>query len=339
MKSHSIPLSRLLWLLLAGFGLLAAAFCLCLALGLLSPVPAALLLLTDGLLCGAAVFSRVICPLRQTERTIQAQPGDTLESRLSRIRMEPALQTHPLGRALLAFEREIYEQYTAALLDTRAELETLQSQINPHFLYNTLDSIRGQALYEGVPDIADMTGALSTFFRYSISNRNSVVSLEEELENIRDYFDIQRFRFNNRFRLCLLPAAREDVTECYLPKLTLQPIVENAILHGMEGKLGEGTITIRIEGTERLIRVTVSDDGMGMNSETLQRVQARVRGETVETGRNGRGGLALPNVSRRIRLLYGETYGLQIMSTPGIGTDVVLTLPRDRKKGASAHET
>ena len=213
-------------------------------------------------------------------------------------------------------------------MDTQAELDALQSQINPHFLYNTLDSIRGQALYEGAADIAEMTEALSTFFRYSISNRNSVVTLEEELENVRNYFHIQQFRFNNRFRLSILPAPRADLEQCLLPKLTLQPIVENAIQHGMEGKLGGGSIIIRIEGTEHLIQVTVSDDGMGMNDETLRRMQARLSGDTVTDTPSSRGGLALPNVARRIRLLFGKNYTVQMMSTQGIGTDVVLTLPR-----------
>ncbi|MDY3617985.1 sensor histidine kinase [Agathobaculum sp.] len=339
MKLHSIALSRLLLLLLTGFGLPAAAFCAGLAMGKISPLPAGLLMMADAVLCAIALVVLIGRPLSQMEQALKMQEGDTLETRLSRIADLPEMHSHTLGRSLLDFEKEIHAQYTAALIDTQAELDALQSQINPHFLYNTLDSIRGQALYEGVPDIADMTGALSAFFRYSISNRNSIVTLEEELENVRDYFEIQQFRFNNRFRLRILPAAREDVTQCRLPKLSLQPIVENAILHGMEGKLGEGTITIRIEGTARLISVTVSDDGMGMNNETLQRVQARVRGETVEAGRQGRGGLALPNVARRIRLLFGETYGMQVMSTPGIGTDVVLTLPRDMETAEEQNET
>lgn len=339
MKHPTIQLSRLLVLLLTGFGLPAAILCIFLAAGRLSPLPAALLIAADSVMCAAALILFIERPLLQLEQALQTQDNDTMEARLLRIADCPGLQSHALGRLLLHFENDMRAQYTAALIDTQAELDALQSQINPHFLYNTLDSIRGQALFEGVPDIADMTGALSAFFRYSISNRNSIVTLEEELENIRDYFDIQQFRFNNRFRLEILPASREDVTQCRLPKLTLQPIVENAILHGMEGKLGEGTISIRIEGTARLIVVTVSDDGMGMNNETLQRVQARVRGETVEAGRQGRGGLALPNVARRIRLLFGETYGMQVMSTPGIGTDIVLTLPRDTDNEVAQNET
>lgn len=289
--------------------------------------------------CGAALlglWGLVYAPLRRLERAAdnKASALQPVEARLARLGALSAAE--PLSRSLAALADDVRAQYTEALIGTQAELDTLQSQINPHFLYNTLDSIRGQALFQGVSDIAEMTEALSTFFRYSISNRDSIVSLEQELENVRNYFRIQQFRFNNRFRLSILPTQRENLEQCRLPKLTLQPIVENAILHGMESMLGAGTITIRVQGTERLVTVTVADDGRGMGAQPLQRLQARVRGEAVEGG-SRRGGLALPNIARRIRLLFGDAADLQIMSTPGMGTDVILTLPRSID-GEACHE-
>ena len=229
------------------------------------------------------------------------------------------------------------KEYASDILNKQAELDALQSQINPHFLYNTLDSIRGQALAEGVEDIADMTEALSTFFRYSISNRNNIVTLEEELENVQNYFMIQQFRFNNRFRLQMLPFSRQLLERCRLPKLTLQPILENTILHGMEGKIGPGTITIRVDETENRTVITISDDGAGMNEETLLRLQSRLRGdEPVEMKRSRGSGIALPNVNRRIKLLFGEDYGLYVMSTLGLGTDVEISLPPSGGSGYGA---
>ncbi len=223
---------------------------------------------------------------------------------------------------------EMEKEYAGDILKKQAELDALQSQINPHFLYNTLDSIRGQALAEGVEDIADMTEALSTFFRYSISNRSHVVTLEEELENVRNYFMIQQFRFNNRFHLQTQPFSRELLESCRLPKLTLQPILENAILHGMEGKMGAGTISIRAEAAKSRTVLVISDDGAGMSEGTLLRLQSRLRGEEpVELRRAKGSGIALPNVSRRIKLLFGEAYGLRVMSTLGLGTDVEISLP------------
>lgn len=228
------------------------------------------------------------------------------------------------------------KQYASDILSKQAELDALQSQINPHFLYNTLDSIRGQALMEGAEDIADMTEALSTFFRYSISNRNNVVTLDEELENVRNYFMIQQFRFNNRFQLQILPFSQELGENCHLPKMTLQPILENAILHGMEEKIGPGTITIRVMETDSRIVITISDDGAGMNEETLLQLQAKLRGDEPVSMKRTRGnGIALPNVSRRIKLLFGEDCGIYVMSTLGLGTDVEITLPSSR---GTAHD-
>lgn len=227
-------------------------------------------------------------------------------------------------------------QYNSDILYKQAELDALQSQINPHFLYNTLDSIRGQALAEGAEDIADMAEALSTFFRYSISNRNNVVTLNEELENVQNYFMIQQFRFNNRFRLQIFPFPQEVGETCSLPKMTLQPILENTILHGMEEKIGPGTITIRVVNTDNRTIITISDDGTGMNEETLLRLQVKLRDDKpVPLQRTNGNGIALPNANRRIKLLFGKEYGMQVMSTLGLGTDVEIILP---KSGGSSDD-
>ena len=115
------------------------------------------------------------------------------------------------------------------------EILALQNQINPHFLYNVLDSIRGQAIVEGVSEIAEMTEALSKLFRYSISNSDAVVYLGNEIKNLRTYFTIQQYRFNNRFELIIENDADDEAIMQYrIPKMTIQPIVENAIYHGLE---------------------------------------------------------------------------------------------------------
>ncbi len=333
MRKHACRLSARLSMLTVAAG---GAAVLLVALSMLSVIPAlagVLALPGVGLVYALALYRWVYRPLRAAEHALGA-PEEPFDRILARLDDADALEGFTAGRTLRALSGKVHAQYDEALLRGQVELRTLQSQINPHFLYNTLDSIRGQALFQGAADIADMTEALSTFFRYSISNRDNVVTLEEELENVRNYFKIQQFRFNNRFRLSILPIARADLEQCRLPKLSLQPILENAILHGMEGMLATGTITIRVEGTERLVRITVSDDGMGMNEETLLALQARVRGEAVEARAHGRStGLALPNVARRIRLMFGEHYGMQIMSTVGAGTDVVVLLPRQQAEG------
>lgn len=226
-------------------------------------------------------------------------------------------------------DKELERIYARKMLNKQAEIDALQSQINPHFLYNTLDSIRGKALMQDSEEIAEMTEALSTFFRYSISNRNNTVTLEEELENIQNYLKIQMFRFDNRFRLNIIDIDQKVLEKCKLPKLTLQPIIENTILHGIERKLGSSTITISATKTEKRFILTISDNGCGMSEETLLSLQAKMRGEdnsSLEYS-SKRTGIALPNVNRRIKLLFGEEYGLKVLSTLGLGTDVEIILP------------
>ena len=124
-------------------------------------------------------------------------------------------------------------EYNALICQKQAEINALQSQINPHFLYNVLDSIRGQALSERSVELASMTEALATFFRYSISKKGNMVSLADEMKNVDNYLFIQRFRFGNKIEI-IKKIEDEELMNCLIPKLTLQPIVENAIYHGLE---------------------------------------------------------------------------------------------------------
>lgn len=211
----------------------------------------------------------------------------------------------------------------------RLEFAALQDQINPHFLYNTLDAIRGQALEIHADEIAEMTGKLSRFFRYSIRNQGALVTLADEMSHTEDYFSIQHYRFEDRFALeCECPDPSS--LGYYLPKLTLQPLVENALYHGLEPKKGKGRIIIRIQKSERNLRIVISDDGVGMPEETLDSINRRFRGEESlpePIPGQRRTGIALYNTNRRLQLLFGPAYGLRATSTPGMGTDFVVYLP------------
>ena len=217
------------------------------------------------------------------------------------------------------------------LLETRMKFAQLQNQINPHFLYNTLENIRARALLDDNAVIADMTEALSRFFRYNISKRTDVVKLSEELDNIRVYMHIQQYRFSNKFDFQVyFHDGDPSVTEALIPKMTLQPIVENAIFHGMESKIGKGHIEIHIESDETCVFVLVEDDGCGMSPEQLQKLQDSLAGSpdgVWETG-NGSDGIAMRNVNNRLKLFFGEECGITVSSTEGVGTEVELTLPR-----------
>ena len=232
-----------------------------------------------------------------------------------------------LMKEMEPFFSALDRKYSYQNLKTDMEYTALQNQINPHFLYNTLDAIRSQAIAMGADDIADMTGKLSRFFRYSIKNRGDLVTLEEELHNVQDYFSIQKYRFEDRFTLDIQVA---DPRAChyYLPKMTFQPIVENALYHGLEPQKGSGALTIRVELLEKSMRIRISDNGQGMDEEALEKIRRRLAGNFPEKNAGGkRTGVAIYNVNKRLQILFGESYGLEFSSVPGMGTDVEIRVP------------
>lgn len=219
---------------------------------------------------------------------------------------------------------------TLELTTRQAQYVALQNQINPHFLYNTLESIRSEALTAGLMSVAEMCEALATFFRYTISNTETLVTIDEELQNTQIYFYIQKYRFGSRLDLTIDYDAddRQLIQKCKIPKLTLQPIVENAIIHGIEQMIGDGIIKIRMQLTKSRLIITVSDDGVGMPEDKLNQINENmVKCKIVNNARNGGKGIALTNVNNRIKSLFGEDYGVVIYSTLGVGTDVEITLP------------
>lgn len=213
----------------------------------------------------------------------------------------------------------------------QAQYLALQNQINPHFLYNTLESIRSEAMEAGMDSVVCMTEALAHFFRYTISNMENMVTLEEELDNINTYFLIQKYRFEERIGLTIEYDQEEHelLNHCLLPKLTLQPVVENSIIHGIERKMGFSTVRIVLRCTEKRLIIQVSDDGIGMQPEALDDLNRKLNQSLFESLHNKKkkGGIALVNVNNRIHLIFGEEYGMTVYSTPGVGTDVMIELP------------
>lgn len=218
------------------------------------------------------------------------------------------------------------------LTNTHAEYRALQNQINPHFLYNTLEAIRSDAICEGSENIANITEALATFFRYTISNVNSMVTLEAEINNSENYFAIQNFRFGDKINLKInLDDEDMSILEYEIPKLTLQPIIENAIIHGLERKVGRGTIEIDITSTEDRLLIKITDDGVGMDENVLSSINERlheISGQGLKQNNAQKGGIALINVNNRIKLQFGEKYGLRLYSIKDFGTSVEVTLPQ-----------
>ncbi len=214
----------------------------------------------------------------------------------------------------------IEEVYKEQLLKQKTELKFLRMQINPHFLYNTLESINWLARMEGVPEVGKMIKALGDLMRASISG-DDLVSIEEEIKNINNYLMIQKLRYGEKVKTEI--NIKQDIAAFIIPKLTLQPIVENAIVHGIEAKEGNGNIVISADRLDGKVVISVKDDGVGMESDLAETILE----QDFEGDKGDATHIGLKNVDRRIKMYYGKQYGLHIFSTPGEGTTIQILFP------------
>jgi two-component system sensor histidine kinase YesM len=272
----------------------------------------------------------IVEPYRQTERMLSIFSKGYSTEGVDRLRW----RTSPGVEELVGRMESLLSSDEAMNLSKRqAQYLAMQNQINPHFLYNTLEGIRGEALTGGLDDIAKMTETLAQFFRYTISNLDQLVTLDDELTNVRNYYHIQEYRFGDRLKLDIRVENEEEdrglVMNAKVPKLILQPVVENAIIHGVEGMPDTGYVSILVQFTGSRLILVISDNGVGIPSGKLRTLNDRLSSiyGRFEENSGGEGGIALANVSSRIKLLFGEDYGLSVMSEEGAGTDVEITLP------------
>lgn len=208
-----------------------------------------------------------------------------------------------------------------------AELRLLQEQINPHFLYNTLDNIIWLAEANETDQVVTMVSSLSNFFRTTLSGGRDYVTVKEEEEHIRSYLEIQQFRYRDILEYQIhIP---EEMYYYEILKLTLQPLVENALYHGIKNKRGMGHISVSGELAGEHLIFTVQDDGIGMTEERLEELRGIIAGEVKDDKKEG--GFGLFNVSQRIKLNYGAEYGLEIESTYKEGTTIRVIIPAVKK--------
>lgn len=203
-----------------------------------------------------------------------------------------------------------------------SNIKMMQAQLNPHFLYNTLDTMKWMAKENGMPELVSMASNLAQILRMSISAR-PIIRLSQEVALVEAYAEIQKIRFADKFELLVdIPAELED---CMLPKLTLQPIVENAVIHGLAEKEA-GMVLVQAQALETgVLQILVQDDGVGMTKEEVERLSET--GGQAEERVSGHESIGYNNVDAIIRLHYGEQYGLRAESERGVGTKVYLTLP------------
>ena len=225
-----------------------------------------------------------------------------------------------LTDTLLAANKQIYE---SQLAQNKLELQFLRSQINPHFIYNTLEVIRSISVVHRNDEIAEMVKSLAAILRYSIKGEESV-SLRDELHIIRCYLSIQTIRFGHRFDYAI--DVSPDAESLLIPRMCLQPLVENAFTHGLENKLSDGMLRIvsRIEEDERVI--SVSDNGFGLSPEKTEELNRLIHQSELDQPSNT-SGVGLINVARRIQIARGNEFGMYISSALQVGTTVTLKLP------------
>lgn len=213
------------------------------------------------------------------------------------------------------------EQYKLGQEVKSAELRALQSQINPHFLYNTLDMINWLANKGMTREIKGVVKALSRFYKLSLSSGKDIISLGEEIDHVSFYVQIQNIRFDHKISFHV--GVPEDTLNTPIPKITLQPLVENAIMHGILGRASrEGAIRITARRTGGDVVIIVEDNGIGMDAEKLGMLQ---RGESSLGDRGS--GYGTKNVLLRLQACFGERYGISFESDPGLGTKVSIRIP------------
>lgn len=200
----------------------------------------------------------------------------------------------------------------------KTELKALQAQINPHFLYNTLDAIGWLCEEERSQDAVEMVNALAKLFRISISKGHELIPIEKEVEHARSYLKIQNFRYKNQFTYEF--HVEEECLSYYCNKITLQPIIENAIYHGIDRMVEEGKIEIMIQSEEDDILFIIKDNGVGMTKEQCSVILKKEPGDQT--------GIGIKNVNDRIKIYFGEKYGIRITSEPDKGTCVTIRMPK-----------
>ena len=283
------------------------------------------------LLINSIIFHKnLLVPIWQLENEVRRYRDESAEDGNERMKFitDNSIET---VLKLLIQERKIANEWDAIKEKQRksTELYALQSQIDPHFLYNALDSIRGYALIHDMDRISDIIEALSRVFRNMISDQQEYFSIRQERDNINNYMKVQQFRFNNKFDYSF--EVDEDILDKYMvPRMVLQPLVENAIMHGLERKVDGGWIKARVFITERRLMMEVIDNGAGISEERLEFLWEMMKKKPSEYGifeKAGHTGIALININSRIKLSFGDQYGIYINSIPYIRTTSELVLP------------
>ncbi len=297
------------------------------------------LLVFAGLLVfGIGMFYRsVISPLNEFSRTIAVIREKKLRKLDEPLVLSGCSELQAVGRdfsellvSINTLTGEILQKsnalYEAEVLRQSAELDMLRSQINPHFLYNTLELIRAMAIKGDIDHVSMITSAMGKIYRYTAKG-DSLVPLAQEVEIVKSYISIQQARFEGR--ITTLYSISPEAAQVPVFKMLLQPLVENAFIHGLESRPSDGTLYLGAKVEGNMLSITVRDNGAGITPEKLAELEARFSASEYDTSEH----LGLVNISARLRLQYGDAAGLHITGAPGDGTCVSICIPLSKRPG------
>ncbi|OPA73709.1 histidine kinase [Paenibacillus selenitireducens] len=280
------------------------------------------------LLLSIVVSARISLPIQNLAKSVKSVGEGDFKVPITRNGIYEVDQLSSRFNMMLRQIRQLMDQIIVEQEAKRkSELDVLQAQINPHFLYNTLNSVIRLAERGETEEVVTAITSLSRFFRISLSKGKNIISVEEEIEHVRHYLIIQKIRYKRKFQYVI--DIEDEVLEYVTMKLILQPLVENAIVHGIEMMPEEGMIRIYVGIVDDKLMFQISDNGLGMSPQVLQRILTR------DSKSEDGSGVGVKNVHQRIQLYFGHAYGLQFESELEEGTTVRIWLPlvRQAKEG------
>lgn len=283
-----------------------------------------------GVTVSVIIAQSLILPLENTVNALEKFSRGDFAVRLKENRCDEIGKLNRIFNKAIKEINELMQKVTQSeILNKEMEFKTLQSQMNPHFLYNTLDTINWLAFKEKQTEICNLVAAISSLIRASISNKKSIITIEQELDYVKNYIYIQHIRYKDRFDI--IYDIDESLLKQAVPKLIIQPIVENAIIHGIENSKNKNLLYISVKRENGCIIIIVKDTGIGMTDEKVSELlkePLNAEGDEQKAHTN----LGLYAVHKRIQLMYGDLYGLTVQSQAGEGTTVTLHIPFTKKQ-------
>ena len=283
-----------------------------------------------GVTVSVIIAQSLILPLENTVNALEKFSRGDFAVRLKENRCDEIGKLNRIFNKAIKEINELMQKVTQSeILNKEMEFKTLQSQMNPHFLYNTLDTINWLAFKEKQTEICNLVAAISSLIRASISNKKSIITIEQELDYVKNYIYIQHIRYKDRFDI--IYDIDESLLKQAVPKLIIQPIVENAIIHGIENSKNKNLLYISVKRENECIIIIVKDTGIGMTDEKVSELlKEPLNAERDE--QKAHTNLGLYAVHKRIQLMYGDLYGLTVQSQAGEGTTVTLHIHFTKKQ-------